>query len=305
MIWTKWGISLGKAAMCIAVAFFIAAVLMIPAGVVLMALNGGDLNGIMEEADELNATNIVFGIVQAVAFITAVILMYTAFERKKGWPLGWKEKKLASNFIVGSSAGIILITCSFLLIWVYRGIAVTESVPITSFLNHFLGCMLLFLFVAVSEELFSRGYVYGLLKQQFSARAAAIGSALVFTILHSLNPGMFEQPFPVINLFLVGILFALCREFTGGLWVPIGLHFTWNLFQGNIYGFAVSGTTGQSMMILDVQEGLLAGGTFGAEGSFMTTVVLAAAAAVVWIAGTSARTPQTLPISASSDRIDQ
>ncbi|WP_068605312.1 CPBP family intramembrane glutamic endopeptidase [Paenibacillus swuensis] len=268
------GLTAGKIALGLAVSFVIAIILMIPAFVILAFLNGGDAEQLLVSSDELNPINIVFGIVQATAFILGTLLMYKFFEKKAGWPLGWKDPSPARHFVVGSAAGIVLITASFLIIMAQGGVDVAGVNPFGKIAGHFGSCLVLFAFVAVSEELFSRGYVYGLIKHHFSSNWAIAGSSLVFAGLHSMNPGMFEQPFPFINLIVVGVLFALSRELTGGLWAPIGLHFTWNLFQGNVYGFAVSGTKGPSLIELDVQTGLTAGGTFGAEGSYVTTLIL-------------------------------
>jgi uncharacterized protein len=51
---------------------------------------------------------------------------------------------------------------------------------------------------------------------------------------------MFESVYAPINLFLAGLLTSLLRERTGALWIPIGMHWTWNLTQ-ELSGFATSG----------------------------------------------------------------
>ncbi|MNI53538.1 CAAX amino terminal protease self- immunity [compost metagenome] len=135
--------------------------------------------------------------------------------------------------------------------------------------------LLLFIGVAMGEELFTRGYLQGLVRVRFGAAVAICASTLVFMLMHSFNPGMWSTPLPPVNLLLVGILFGVAREVSGGLWMPIGFHLSWNFFQGNVFGFLVSGTELESVVRIETAgSSYLSGGDFGAEGSFMTTVVL-------------------------------
>jgi hypothetical protein len=65
---------------------------------------------------------------------------------------------------------------------------------------------------------------------------------------------------------------------TGQLAIPIGLHVTWNLFQGNVFGFPVSGLdlTGATF-IATRQAGptLLTGGPFGPEAGLIAPAAMA------------------------------
>jgi len=59
------------------------------------------------------------------------------------------------------------------------------------------------------------------------------------------------------------------------LWFPIGIHFTWNLFQGAVLGFEVSGTKTVSMITQNIQGNeLITGGEFGFEASLLATILM-------------------------------
>ena len=58
--------------------------------------------------------------------------------------------------------------------------------------------------------------------------------------------------------------------------MPIGFHITWNYFQGNIWGFLVSGTVAEGSMyqVKVLEENLINGGAFGPEGGLIVTGIL-------------------------------
>ncbi|MGH4119277.1 CPBP family intramembrane glutamic endopeptidase [Clostridium sp.] len=72
-----------------------------------------------------------------------------------------------------------------------------------------------------------------------------IVSSIIFPVMHSLNPSM--SIISYLNLFLVALLFAYMYLKSNNLWLPIGYHITWNYFQGNIFGFQVSGQSTESL----------------------------------------------------------
>jgi hypothetical protein len=62
---------------------------------------------------------------------------------------------------------------------------------------------------------------------------------------------------------------------SGQLWLPIGLHLGWNLFQASIFGFASSGHISPSLISQStVGPDWLSGGEFGAENSIFIVPII-------------------------------
>jgi membrane protease YdiL (CAAX protease family) len=78
-----------------------------------------------------------------------------------------------------------------------------------------------------------------------------------------------------INILLAGILLGIYYIHKRNLWLPIALHFSWNFFQGPVYGFEVSGVDISGIIIQDLQgSDTLTGGPFGFEGSLFATLLM-------------------------------
>ncbi len=90
--------------------------------------------------------------------------------------------------------------------------------------------------------------------------------------MHALNPNM--SILSCLDLFLAGILLGVSYLFTKNLWFPIALHFSWNFFQGTVFGFNVSGLNGYSIIQQErISNNLLNGGLFGFEGSVLSMIL--------------------------------
>lgn len=140
--------------------------------------------------------------------------------------------------------------------------------------------LLLFAFIlgGISEELWNRGYLLknlaeGLNFNFFSPRgailSAAVGTSVIFGLLHISNPG--ASGMSTLGLMLAGMLYAAAYVLTGELAIPIGYHITWNFFQGGVFGFPVSGYTFSVSLLTTQVRGpdLWTGGTFGAEAGLL------------------------------------
>ncbi|HZK34024.1 MAG TPA: type II CAAX endopeptidase family protein, partial [Bacillota bacterium] len=223
-------------------------------------------------------------IVQPTIMIGAVLLTYLIFDKKKGLYLGWKQKSWWGLGLQGCLWGIAFVTTSFLLVLAMQGLVINDISFNMDLLSSLLYPFILFIGVAISEEYLSRGYLHSLIKRDFGARASILVNSILFALLHITNPSILQSPLPLINLFLAGILFGVAREATGGLWLPIGIHFTWNLFMGNVYGVSVSGMEIGDSIIRSQPSGhpIISGGDFGLEGSIITSIVLIAYSLVIW-----------------------
>jgi membrane protease YdiL (CAAX protease family) len=185
-------------------------------------------------------------------------------------------------------------------LWEYREGWVTISGTFqTSVPGVTLGLGLVFsitkdLCVGLYEELISRGYLLTNLSEGLEGVArlgsrGAVGASMVLTsalfgALHAFNEN--STVFSSANLAFIGIMFAVAYVATGELGLPIGLHISWNFFQGTVFGLAVSGAK-EGASVLGIQQAgpaLFTGGAFGPEAGLMGTgaAILGIVLIVAW-----------------------
>lgn len=139
----------------------------------------------------------------------------------------------------------------------------------------------LFILVSFNEELFMRGYVLKNLMLSMNKYIALLISSLAFAAMHLLNPHFSMITFFVIAL--SGVILGLAYIYTKNLWFPFSLHFSWNFFQGTIFGFNVSGQDDYSLIEqVRTQDNLINGGPFGFEGSLLSIGLLVIFTAITW-----------------------
>lgn len=161
-----------------------------------------------------------------------------------------------------------------------------------SFAAAILGALFTFISVGIYEELFARGYLFKNLSEGFagfgSRRAVLLAwllSSAVFGVLHALNPNATLTS--TLMLVIAGLFLGLGYLLTGELAIPIGLHITWNFFQGNVYGFPVSGLPLTTSIIAIEQGGpaLWTGGAFGPEAGLLglLAILVGCLLTVLWV----------------------
>ena len=147
-----------------------------------------------------------------------------------------------------------------------------------------LKAFLMFWVVAVGEEVLFRGVVFKWIDKRWGLWVALIVSGLIFGFVHLTNDNATIWSSLAISI-EAGLLLGAAYKWSGSLWLPIGIHWTWNYTQGNIFGFAVSGTDAGSTWLQVVPDGpdILTGGAFGAEASIISVVLgLAFTVLFVW-----------------------
>ena len=199
----------------------------------------------------------------------------------------------------GLLLGAGLMTLIFGVEWALGWIVVTgflhTTVPNTTFAIAIIQPIFLFIAVGINEELLSRGYHLRNLAEGFNfprlrphlvVVIAWVLSSLLFGFLHILNPN--STWVSTFALMLAGIFLGLGYVLTGRLGLPIGLHITWNFFQGSIYGFRVSGNDlSDTTLIASQQIGppLWTGGAFGPEAGLtgIVAILLGLLVTALWV----------------------
>jgi membrane protease YdiL (CAAX protease family) len=85
---------------------------------------------------------------------------------------------------------------------------------------------------------------------------------------------------------LGGVMYGAAFVRTGRIWMPIGLHTTWNWMQGPVFGLTISGATEWSDKLVHqtaVGSDLITGGAY-AEGSLVVIAFRFAVIALVVLA---------------------
>ncbi len=136
---------------------------------------------------------------------------------------------------------------------------------------------------SVGEELLFRGVAFGALARGTRPWVAVVATSVVFGAAHWRNPN--ASFVASLNVALVGVWFGLLRH-RRSLWASIGLHLSWNWFEGFVFGQPVSGLyPGASLMVASWprERGFWSGGDFGPEASGWVAVVLVVATGLTWV----------------------
>ncbi len=134
---------------------------------------------------------------------------------------------------------------------------------------------------AAGEEMLFHGFAFQSLITGLGPFASIFPVGVIFGLLHLGNPD--ATWLSAANTMGFGIIFGYAMYKTAGLWLPIGLHFGWNIALP-FFGVKISGIT---MRVTGYEMTwnagpVWSGGAYGLEGSLLTTGVLVLMLLFVW-----------------------
>ena len=205
--------------------------------------------------------------------VAIILVLYALFVRlmEGHWPTDLSLRHLVPHTLLGLFVGFIF------MVLVVSTIVATGSATVDwkGFLaDRQLVMFMLFLSVAVGEEMLFRGVIFRWIDERWNTGVALLVSAILFGWMHISNDNATWWSSLAIAI-EAGLLLAAAYKWSGNLWVPIGIHWAWNYVQGNIFGLAVSGTNAGTTMLVTTVNGpdIITGGAFGPEASIISVLL--------------------------------
>ena len=225
---------------------------------------------------EVGETNIYFQMLNEVLMLVSGLIaacMVLGFRKLPFSGLGLSLKGWGRSLLRGALFVVFLYVVGFGLSLLLGAVEVVGFLfsPISLLVS-----LLLYFFVAVTEEVIGRGFILGrMLDGGVNKFVALLISAVLFSLMHLFNPNFAFVPF--LNIMVAGCFLGASYIYTRNLCFPIALHWFWNWIQGSVLGYKVSGNefSNENLLILHFpEENLINGGTFGFEGSILCSLLL-------------------------------
>lgn len=171
-----------------------------------------------------------------IPLLLIVFIFRKYIDRQTILSLGFSIKNRNIDLLFGLLVAIVIIVGGSILL---SGFGLVNFTYVGLSFKQIAFSFLLFVLVALTEEIMVRGYILNNLLMSVNKYVALIISAVLFMALHGFNPNLSLIAF--VNLFLAGMVLGATYIFTKNLWFPISLHLFWNFLQGPVLGYHVSG----------------------------------------------------------------
>ncbi len=204
------------------------------------------------------------------ATLGGLLMMFKLFPFLDFYSVFIRKEAALQNVLKGAVIGFLAIAaCSAALY--FSGFVVFK--PSHILLSTFALYVFYYLLIALAEEFLFRSFVLLAFAERYALWIACLVNGFLFVLVHGANPDL--SAVGVTNIFLVGILLSIYTLQQQSIFWAVGIHFGWNLTQGLIFGYHVSGIVVPGVLQAN-PEGLsyFSGGKFGLEGSLYTTALL-------------------------------
>jgi hypothetical protein len=214
--------------------------------------------------------------IKSTLFVFLLILGFAILQAISGRPLPLREviglpnrPTAREEWTIGAALGWGTVVLAVLPIAIFGALRVHFFTDLRSFLLVVTNLLTL-LVAALAEEIAFRGYPFRRLITAIGPVTATILMAMLFGLVHILNPN--ATGIGLLITMLAGVVLSLAWLRTHGLWLGWGLHFAWNASMGILFGLPVSGITDFSTIIQTDAFGRrwITGGRYGPEAAFFT-----------------------------------
>ncbi|EEL28853.1 type II CAAX endopeptidase family protein [Bacillus cereus] len=213
-----------------------------------------------------------------------ILFIWVRFVEKRPFSsIGFWKEKWMRKYLKGALIGFVFISTPVILLLLMGSVKLQVQHITSTVIVGIVGSLVAFFIQGATEEIIVRGWLFPVLSVRSRIWVGIVVTSFLFGFLHLLNPGI--TILSISNIILVGVFAAFYVLKDSSLWGICAWHSIWNWAQYNVYGFAVSGMTIYSTPLFKPATNgpeFLHGGSFGIEGSIITTIMLTIASIVLW-----------------------
>ena len=208
------------------------------------------------------------------------------------------------DLIIGSAIGFASLVVAVGIATIGSGLSFSFSdAGVTSTARSMLGSAVLLIVAALAEEAMFRGYGLQTLSRAKLVWLGVFLTSVPFALVHLSNPNVVPVV-TFVNTALAGVWLAAAYLRTRSLWLPLGVHWSWNWALGWFFGLPVSGIRLVSNPLLnatDAGPAWLTGGTYGIEGGVACTISLALFTLFLWRTSWISATPELMKLTSEEN----
>lgn len=226
-------------------------------------------------------------IAEAVLVTLSIFLARRFLDKRSIESLGlklsiWTFYDILTGIVISFLQMGLIYFIMFQLGWItFKGFAWNFD-PIPVVIQNTLLFSAMFVFVAWTEELLSRGYHLQTIASGTNLFWGVTISSVVFGALHLWNPN--ATWVSSLGILFAGLFFAFGYLRSKQLWLPMGMHLGWNFFEGVVFGFPVSGLDIYPLTRIEVHgPELWTGAGFGPEAGLIVAPALFLGALFVYL----------------------
>lgn len=183
---------------------------------------------------------------------------------------------------------LIFLSCVFGVVWIGAAVGILAALGVARIesMNQVeqLWLWVLSAFInTVMQELLVRGYLYQMIKKNYTVGAATVVTTALFTLAHG---GAFEAGIlPVLNILTMSLMITALLEYTGTLCAPICVHFVWNSIGGILLdGVLLADDYPHLFHMTFTGNPILTGGACKIEGSIVVLILSAVfTLGIIWM----------------------